>query len=80
MSQEFKATGKWEVGSRYDPNYEARRNLVIDPNGKVWADFEPGADGYFVAVAYAETFNLNEDKSDDFVFCPYCKTGCSWCC
>lgn len=74
---EYTPTGRWEVYSEWDTNYEAFAPVLVDPQGFVNERWEPNDMGQ--AQGYADTYNLNDDKAEDFRQCPYCENGCPWC-
>ena len=72
----FPPTGRWEVRSRWDSNYENLVPVVVDPEGREDGAYEPGARCHAeVDAAYANA------RLDGIEGCPYCgpDIGCPVC-
>ena len=76
---DYTPTGRWEVRSKYDSNSESFCPVLVDPMGYVHSVWSPDILGQGAARGYADTYNMNEDKADEWRTCPYCTTECSWC-
>ncbi|NDE18504.1 hypothetical protein EBZ80_26720 [bacterium] len=76
---EYEPTGRWEAYGEYDSNYERNAPVLVDPNGRVHSRYSADPSCEWIARSYADTYNMNADKSAEFRACPYCENGCSWC-
>jgi hypothetical protein len=76
-AKKYPPTGRWEVVSEYDSNSERNFHVLVDPHGVANSQFV--ADLVAIAHAYADTYNENEDKAEEFRTCPYCDSQCPWC-
>ena len=74
---DYEPTGEWEVYGEWDRNYEQNIPVLVDPHGFVNSRWDPhwGSE----AQGYADTYNMNDGKAEEFRTCPYCRSGCSWC-
>lgn len=66
-------TGNWEV------RREANRVVLIDPSGAIHSLWSLDDFGESQARGWADTYNMNDDKAEEFRKCPYCDTSCPWC-
>jgi len=66
-------TGNWEVRRQQDCF------ALVDPSGSVNSLWSLDSIGESQAQGYADTYNMNEDREEEFRQCPYCDTACPWC-
>lgn len=76
---DYEPTGQWEVYREWDSNWERNAPVLVDPKGFVNTRYSADPEAEWIARSYADTYNMNEDKAEEFRSCPYCTTECSWC-
>jgi len=74
--KEYEAANEWRVYESYDSN--GCKEDLVRPDGSVAATYRKDC-WPSEAQSYADTYNMNEDLREEFVVCPYCVDGCSWC-